>query len=270
MPVRPVQRDAALVGTLQTWTCTVATPQETTLASGSYLTLPTAEPATPQFSYTIATSDMPVVSGGTFRIVPALAFAGFWTSGAGTTLSYRYERVRGGVTTSLLAGAVPAAGTNNYFTSYIAGNTSADSVVGDTVQLKVWAPAGVVADMRWYALQVLPTRMVPHLTGAKTYADMTLTFDRSPAMLGGVTPTIASSPSHNIHPFDTVAATTATAVFNQTTIAAWCVGETLNYGLGRTSMDSNDTASAQGTLVRYPLYRRFYFPSLVTYRLTAL
>lgn len=268
MAVRWVQKDVADLGPLQTISVTLATPQETTLAPGSYLTLPNAEPATPQFSYTLAQSDMPV--GGFYKLQPILSFAGFCTSGTGS-ISYRYERVRSGTTLSAGNGTASAPGANNYFTVQVAGTSATllTAVVGDTVQLKLWAAAGVVADLRWYSLSVMPTRWTPHESGTRTYTDIGITMTNKPTFTGGVTPTSGASNGWFYQPW-TTSDSIIGAGAGSLTMTTWRIGESQNFGLGRHNLELNTLRATASATAAWPSYNLFVVPSQVTYRLTSL
>lgn len=246
-------------------TCAAVTPLETTLTAGSFLTLPTAEPATPQFSYTLGSTDMPTFNVASFKVIPVLAYAGFWTSGTGNSVSYRYERVRGGTTTSLATGANFGGGPNNYHTAQVGGSTTIDSVVGDTVQMKLWVPAGNVVDVRWYSLAVIPTRTVMHTAGAKTYSDVAVTFQNL-SYVGGVSPSVNNIGSWAYYAFNLSSSTGTSTAFN---VPIWQIGEALNYGTGRFGVDLVTTSTSNTTTVKYPWFNRHLYLSQITYRRTA-
>lgn len=267
MTVRWQQKDVATVGPLQTLAITIATPRETTLASGSYLTLPNAEPATPQFSYTLATSDMPV--GGFYKIQPMLAAAGFWTSGAGSFISYRWERVRSGTTVSLGTGNISTS-LNNYYTVQLGGSAFniINAAVGDTMQMKLWAPAGVVADLRWHSLSVMPTRWTPHASGSRTYTDIGIAVGSKPTYTGGVSPVSGANNGAFYQPWTT--GDSIIALSSATNLSSWMVGETQNNGFGRHNLELNTFKTTSSPTAAWPRYDVFVYPSQVTYRLTSL
>ena len=125
------------------------TPQETLLATPE--TLPTAEPATPQIGYTVASADLPTFNMGVYskKWVALVYGAGkFVTAG---TVYWRMKKNGASVNTG--SASVSA----NYY--YTVCAYFYDVAVGDVLELALWSS---VTDSNWdyKAYQVQATRLI--------------------------------------------------------------------------------------------------------------
>jgi hypothetical protein len=138
------------IGSKRLFTITYATPQETLYTTPT--TLPTTEPTDPQFTYTIANSDLPAFSTKPFSVkyIACVYGAGkFVTAG---TLSWRM--VKNGASVATGTASVAA---NTYYT---VNAFFLDVLPGDVLGLKLWSS---VSDSNWdyKALFCYPTRFFP-------------------------------------------------------------------------------------------------------------
>lgn len=146
------------VGSKKTFTITPGTVRETLL--GTPLTLPTAEPTTGQFSYTIQASDLPTIS----PIVPMKFNAALYASGkigaAASALNFRI--LKNGV--NVFTGPTASAAATNMW-----GHThwrTFDVREGDLLEVRYWAAqADVILD--FHGLIVYPAQPVVSKQGTK-------------------------------------------------------------------------------------------------------
>ena len=135
---------------LQTLTITTQTPFEELL--GTPVDLPTTEPETAQYEWTIASGDLPVFSITHKSVVWVAHFyaAGKNVSGASGTVYYRM--VKNGSSVKTGSGSV----SDTYF--YTWNCYFYNVAVGDVLGIKLWAAAaGVNRD--YQARQIQPTRL---------------------------------------------------------------------------------------------------------------
>ena len=134
----------------QTLNITMQTPYEELL--GTPVDLPTTEPGTAQYEWTIASGDLPVFSITHKSVVWVAHFyaAGKNVSGASRTVYYRM--VKNGSNVKTGSGSV----SDNYF--YTWNCYFYNVAVGDVLGIKLWAAAaGVNRD--YQARQIQPTRL---------------------------------------------------------------------------------------------------------------
>lgn len=128
----------SLHGTMKTFTLSAPVPKETYLG-GSPLILPTSEPGTAQFSYTVTAEDMePTVSPRplSFQICPIIHVAGR-IGASTTTLNHRILLNGANVTT----GNNPGIGANLNWTHNFVHSAllQAPIKVGDVIEVKMWS-----------------------------------------------------------------------------------------------------------------------------------
>ena len=138
-----------LLTSLKTLNITYQTPQETLL--GTPETLPTAEPATPQIAYTVASADLP-----TFNLPPyqKMWVAFLFGAGKAVTAATIYWRMKkNGASVRTGSSAVAAA------TFYTVDSFFNNIAVGDVLELALWSS---VADSNWdyKAYQIQVTRLI--------------------------------------------------------------------------------------------------------------
>lgn len=161
------------VGPLKTFDTTVS-PRETLLASGSEISLPTADPGTNQVSFTIQSTDLPTITPLPLstKYTAFLIVAGKNTSAGAATVTYSlYKTPSGGSSASVVTGQNQAGiAASNFWTQ--THYRFFDVQVGDTLEVRLWANvAGVNLD--YYSILILPTRM--QLSRASCLIDVTYT-----------------------------------------------------------------------------------------------
>ena len=126
-----------------------ATPQETLLATP--VTLPTAEPATPQISYTVATADLPTFNMPLYQKKWVAMIYGSGKTVTQPTLSYNMKK--NGASVSTGSGLVGA----GYY--YVRNCFFYDVAVGDVLELALWSDQ---TDTNWdyKAYQIQATRLI--------------------------------------------------------------------------------------------------------------
>jgi len=113
--------------------------------------LPTSEPTTPQISYTVQESDLPILNIGVYRKVwiAWIFVCGYCSSSA--TVYYRMFRNGSSVATG---SANISAGYYTYIFWFY------DVNVGDVLEVKLWSSASG-SDWRYKAYQIQVTRIIP-------------------------------------------------------------------------------------------------------------
>lgn len=243
----------ASVGTLKTFTTSLATPQETLLSTP--LALPTSLPATAQVSYTLQASDFPTITPTPLDVkyCAVVMTCGKNTSASSETLTYQV-------------------GTNGTFTGNIGGSVVAtnlfwnqshyrwlDVAVGSLLEIKLFATSASV-NLDYYALFIYPTRM--KVTNCPVVQDIEYTFSSPTLVLG--TPVSRISAQLAIYPSN------ATNIFhnpNTTPFRIGAMGPHPTYQLGR--INYGDWATSTDSVyhaTNRPWYNANQYPSKLTFR----
>ena len=138
------------------------TPTETLLTGGNILTLPTSKPASPQFSYTIASGDLPVFNYGlTYgSFYPYLCFSGKNNDASARAVTIGIYR--NGSLLQTTSNSATASG--QYWTiTYVNYGTPAWAV-GDVITVFLWSASStsVTYDYNAYVLRALAIRHPMH------------------------------------------------------------------------------------------------------------
>jgi len=146
---------AALEGSQKTITTTL-NYNETT---GSQVDLPNAEPGTSQVIYTVASGDLPTISSAPFSTgyYAEVYVGGRNYSGGAVTVNYRV--ILNG--TSQTTGSASVATATSYFTVNAGSFGTNPLVVGDVLEVRLWASAATSVYWDYMCLSVVPTRMFP-------------------------------------------------------------------------------------------------------------
>jgi len=235
---------------LKTLNITYRTPKETLLSTPE--TLPTAEPTTPQISYTVQDSDLPVLSIGCYKVVyVAMVFGAGLFSTAGT-LYWRMKR--NGVSVASSSSLVPL---DNFYTVQA---FFFDVKVGDLLELALWSS---VSDSLWdyKAFQVQVSRLIimnkPRLMAPCSFAALstqpTLTLDY---------PSYTSASLYPCHDDKLLpgigVATSYTFLYPGNTYGVFRIGN------GDYSLPNN--ASVRTSAIYHPYYYRNYVPTQIKFR----
>ena len=234
-----------LLTSLKTLNITYQTPQETLL--GTPETLPTAEPATPQISYTVASGDLP-----TFNIQP---FKKIWVAyliGAGkavTAATIYWRMKKNGASVSTGSGSVAA---NTFYTWNCYFYNVA---VGDVLEIALWSNQ---TDSNWdyKAYQILVTRLIllnkPRLLMPCNFAALA---EHPTLTLGNPSRSVAG-----FYPHHEDALRSITLVTTATSYPSLCPKDT--YGLFE--IYRGDESSSNSALIRTSsIYRPYYYNNWV-------
>lgn len=240
-------------GPLKSYTLSFATPRETLL--GSPVSLPSANPGTPQVTMTIQTTDLPTITPSPLSVTycAVLYIAGKNTDAASQSVSYQVYK--NGTAISGASGSATVA-TNTYWThEHFRFNSIA---VGDVLGVSVWSASANV-NYDYYAMCVYPTRPVL----GKCYLNKDVNFGTFtyPTLSSG-NPSVSLSQTPVIYPTSSSqnmqinANTTFGALSWSSTYNAFVT----NYG------DNNVTSITETNATYRPYYRRNALPSTITFR----
>lgn len=247
------------VGTLKTFNITMATPNETLLASGSEIALPTAEPAggaAGSVQITVQASDLPTIDPTPYstKSTAFLILSGKNTTAGALTISYSVYKNGVSVATTTQSVAANNFWTHTHYRFY-------DVVPGDILEGRVWcATAGLNLD--YYALVVYPTRM--DLTKSATVQDLNCTVVL-PTLTKG-TPGASVTGLWNIYPSNVTNAGVGLQVFAN--FPSLCIRSDLNgFATGRpTNGDVQVSSNVAVHATNHPSFARNYYPSVISFR----
>jgi hypothetical protein len=258
MPVQQGDTGKVAVGTLKTFNISVAAARETLLGT-PVASLPTANPGTPQMTYTIQSSDLPIVTPSPLSVKYS---AYLITSGKNTdaaTQTLNYQCYKNGIAISGATGS-QSINTNLFWT--LSHYRWTDISVGDVIGVSLWtASANINYD--YYAVIVYPTKL--ELTKAPLVKDLNLTLGSSPSLTQG-NPIIALTGGWNVYPSSN-ASYPATPIAN-VTIPFISMPLSLN-GSGAGRINNGDHTLSTGPQTHssgHPYYYKSNYPSQVTFR----
>lgn len=140
------------VGQLKTWSCTLASPQET--REGTPIALPTTE-GTPQADYTLAGSDFYTETGHSlYDVTPMAAIIASGQNTSGSSQTVYWKSFKGAVEVS---NGSFSCGAGDYWTVHC---FFADVATSDVYKVAVWASSADV-NRNFKGLAVYPSRHKP-------------------------------------------------------------------------------------------------------------
>lgn len=179
-----VQR-ADLMGTRHTLNITYPTPQET--LAGSPTLLPTSEPASATFSYTVAAGDLPTFDGvPTNTYYLALVYAGGKNTDASNNRTLCYRIKKNG--TSIYTSTSLTVTANLNWTLSIYGANLNPVTVGDVFEVYLWQVTTNALNWDYNAFCVDVSRIQVDSIG-KLIANAVYTYTQRPSLTLGSTPT---------------------------------------------------------------------------------
>lgn len=244
-------------GALKTYTFTYPAPVVNDF-SGSPLTLPTSEPGTAQFSYTIQASDFPTITPAptSVKFLVCAINAGRVPAST-TTLNYRILKNGASVTT----GNMPSITANNYWT--FTHWRWFDVQVGDVIEVKTWSNiAGATYD--YSAVLIQPTQVYLSKPNA-VLSDVTIVIPNAIPITGG-TSGVWTSSNVSFYPANT--ALTPLGLANAThTLPVFMPHAGQGFfkaGNGDVNGQSVSGNGSHGSVK--PFYQRNYMPSSISFR----
>lgn len=238
------------IGHLETVAVTYPTPVETYNASG--VMLPSSEPASGQFSYTVQASDLPTFSDSRVTCKWSLVIIAGGKNNAAATRNIYYRILKNGVSIATSFTVISA----SYYWTYSFHNLY-DVAVGDTFEIRLWCSNDATSlDWRYNTYFVRPTRFVFGDTkdvfldfACTDYAVLTLAGGFSP---GGYAVGEYGSPSLSYYPSDLGTSCTIGSTQKFSAII-----HNATYGLGRVNYgDESTTTTAGASNTTMPYYIR--------------
>lgn len=244
-----------VLGPLKTFTITSGTARETLL--GTPETLPTTEPGTGQFSYTIQQSDLPTISPSVPMKYNAFVVVSGKAGATAAAISYRV--LKNGISQAT-AQVGTTNGTANQFWCHTHWRTS-DVVVGDVIEVKYWSSTSdAYYDFR--GLVVAPTQPDCSKRGTvlRDLKWSTVLSSLNPFTTGF---TVANAAASAVFP-----STTSSVSINVATNTPWgTVLPWTTYGLFKNSQgDNNSTTYVGSSNATARNMQKMLFPTLFSYR----
>lgn len=241
-------------GALKTFTFSLATPRESSLG---VITLPNAEGATDQVSFTVQQSDLPTISPSPvslkyFAMLVVSGKAGATTS----TINYRILKNGTSVVTSSGSHTAGQYWTHNHWRLY-------DISVGDVLDVRCWSNVSD-ANIDYAALIIYPASVFVSKTNT-ILANITLGNTILPSLTGpsGRTTSVGTNYGYVVTPIATNASITFTVATNITAMSQTSNGFIrLNWGEPTTSGTTTNTSSSATSTS----YQRQNIPSSLSFR----
>lgn len=241
------------IGTLKTYETTLATARE--IVESTPILLPTTSPSVPQVSFTIQSSDLPIIMPKPISVkyTGIVTVAGRNVSGSSQTINYDVLRNNISIATGSQTGVL-----DTYSWTHTHYRWSADLVVGDEIKVKVWATSENV-NLDYYSIQVYPTQ----INVGKAYMNKDVEYTVQTGSLVMNNPFVQLSGSISIHP--NTNATPAYAVNGNITFKA--LGWNDSYNTGRVNYgDVVNSSSTTAHATFRPFYIRNNYVKKITFR----
>lgn len=249
------------VGTAKSFTVTLATPQEYTVAA---VTLPTTAPTSPQVTVTVTAADFPVFNGGiAYNNADVAATFGYMVMVGGANASGATATISATVFkngTQVLTGSLGTVLNGQKWTVWCGAATIAPT---DVITVKVWCDQASGVNYTYYGLYICPSRM--RVTKAKIMIDTTYTHS-SVQLAGGTSPLIGGNGFFQYYASDIsnlpVSGNFATYHPNDGVYA-----QHPTYGMGR--LDRGDLQNDMRLYTHAtscPAYLSMNYPSKITFR----
>lgn len=248
------------MGAQKTYTTTLATPNETLLASGSEVVLPTSDPGTNQVSITVSSSDLPTINPTPYSVKYAAYVVVSGKNATGAAVSVTYSCYKNGSAVSGATGQIQSGIANNTFWTHTHYRYY-DVVPGDVLEVRCWSnTAGVTLD--YYSLILVPTRM--ELTKSLIVQDLSITLTSPQPYLKGA-PGYQPAGSFNVYP--TNSATQFAGMSGNFTQPVAIITNAANGYMGR--INNGDSTMSTGLATHatgHPQAGRNVYPSVITFR----
>jgi hypothetical protein len=234
---------ADIMGTRHTLNITYPSPQET--LQGTPTVLPTSEPASATFSYTVAAGDLPTFDGAPYSIKYApLLFAGGKNTDASNARSLCYRIKKNGVSIATATNISVTA--NQYWTLIIFHANLLGIVAGDTIEVFLWQITANALNWDYQSYSVNFSRLFVDNPN-KILSNVKYTFDsvNYPILALG-NPSVQGSGSYNIKELSSTSNQNIFLATPTTTIFAYKQASLA--GLG--SLEWGDTGTWQSILTR--------------------
>jgi hypothetical protein len=241
---------ADIMGTRHTLNITYPSPQETLLTGGSVVVLPTSEPASPTFSYTVQASDLPTFDGVPVSVAnhPMIFAGGLNTTGSAATLCYRIKKNSTSVNTATNLSVTA----NQYWTLHLFSLSGIGSVVvGDVIEVYLWQITTNALNWDYRAFSIIPSRIFVDSNMEKVFHRVNYTID-------GTIPALAlgTAASYNtVNALVYFSASTNVALSSSTNF--YCQKQDSTYGLIRSGQpDANmSTPTLRNSATNRPNYQ---------------
>lgn len=225
---------ADIMGTRHVLNITYPTPRET--LTGTPTVLPTSEPASPTFSYTVAAGDLPTFDGVPVSVTNyALVFAGgLNTTGSAATLCYRIKK--NGVSTNSATNISVTA--NQYWTLHLFSRDGVGNVVaGDVIDVYLWQVTTNALNWDYQALAICPSRIFLDSKNEMIFYKVSYTINGSIPELTAGTATVYNALSPLVYISSSVSASLSAS------IDIYCQKQDSVYGLLRQGQPDNSGAT---------------------------
>jgi hypothetical protein len=245
-------------GTLKTFTFGSGVFDETVLSGGSIITLPNAEGATNQISFTVRSDHLPTISPSPVSVKYTACIVASGKAVTAATPSYRVLKNGASVATSA-ASAVTANTyyTNNHFRWF-------DIQIGDVLDVRMWSNQ-IDTTLEYFALVIYPTSfyltkqdaIMKDLVLASTNGINTL-IGKSAVSVGGTGNT-------NMYPSTTPSSSFS---FSGGAFTFPVFVQSSTNGLYRVQFGDNNTAITQNysNATSIPQQQKCFIPSTITFR----